>query len=175
MKSIAAVLGALLIPLAGAWAATLTGRVVGVHDGDSITVLDDSRTQYKIRLSGIDAPELKQAFGTRSKQSLADMVYDKQVTVEREKPDRYGRIVGVVYIVGQVCIRGVSCQESKTDTGLMQVASGMAWHYKQYAREQSPTDRERYATEEKQARDAKRGLWADANPVPPWEWRRNRP
>lgn len=72
-------------------AETITGRVVGVADGDTITVLDESKTQHKIRLSGIDAPEKKQVFGQRSKQNLSDLVYDKEVSFETTKKDRYGR------------------------------------------------------------------------------------
>jgi endonuclease YncB( thermonuclease family) len=98
----------------GAFAATLTGRVVGVHDSGTITVLDTSRQQHKIRLSGIDATELKQGFGSRSKQNLSGVVYNKQVKVEWEKRDRYGRIVGKVTFGGR-------------DAKLEQVRAGMAW------------------------------------------------
>ncbi|MDP1718635.1 MAG: thermonuclease family protein [Burkholderiales bacterium] len=146
--------------LAGSvYGATLEGHVVGVHDGDSITVLDTSRIQHKIRLAGIDAPELKQAFGTRSKQNLSKLVYNHQVTVEWNKLDRYGRTVGVVLVDGH-------------DVNLEQVRVGMAWWYRQYAKEQAPDDRRLYEQAENDARTAKRGLWADNEPVPPWEWRR---
>ncbi len=144
--------------LNGANAATITGRVVGVSDGDTITVLDTSRTQHKIRLAGIDAPESKQAFGTRSKQHLSGSVYNRQVTVEWDKHDRYGRTVGVVLVDGH-------------DANLEQVRAGMAWWYRHYAKDQRPEDRQLYDAAETEARAAKRGLWADANPVPPWEWR----
>ena len=140
-------------------AATLEGRVVGVHDGDTITVLDASRQQYKIRLAGIDAPELHQAFGSRSKQNLSGLVYNRQVLVEWEKHDRYGRTVGMVLVDGR-------------DANLEQVRAGMAWWYRQYAKEQRPDDRQRYEAAESEARQAKRGLWADQAPVPPWEFRR---
>jgi len=81
-------------------AATLDGRVVSIHDGDTITVLDASRKQHKIRLAGIDAPELKQAFGSRSKQNLSALVYNRQVTVKWNKHDRYKRIIGVILLDG---------------------------------------------------------------------------
>ena len=81
-------------------AATLSGRVVGVADGDTITILDSSNTQYKIRLAGIDAPEKKQPFGNVSKKSLSDMVYGKQISVDYNKQDRYGRTVGKVIVDG---------------------------------------------------------------------------
>jgi endonuclease YncB( thermonuclease family) len=142
-----------------AQADTLSGRVVAVHDGDTITVLDANLTQHKIRLAGIDAPELRQAFGSRSKQNLSNLVYNRQVTVIWQKYDRYGRTVGVVLVDGH-------------DVNLEQVLAGMAWWYRQYARDQSPAERRLYETAENDARTAKRGLWADVNPVPPWRWRR---
>jgi len=150
----------LVLALTAAEAATLSGRVVGVHDGDTITVLDANRTQYKIRLAGIDAPESKQAFGNRSKQNLSDLVFGKDVAVEWDKRDRYQRVVGVVLVDGH-------------DVNLEQVRAGMAWWYRQYAKEQIPDDRRLYELAENEARAAKRGLWADANPMPPWEWRRS--
>ena len=140
-------------------AATIEGRVVGVADGDTITVLDGSRTQHKIRLSGIDAPEKKQPFGQRSKESLSDLVYSKTVTVETDKTDRYGREVGKVLIDG-------------SDANLVQVQRGFAWHYKAYEREQSANDRKAYADAENEAKAAQRGLWKDTAPVPPWDFRK---
>ena len=82
-------------------AATLTGRVVNVSDGDTITVLDADKVQHKIRLTGIDAPERKQAFGNVSRESLADMVAEQQVTVEFDKQDRYDRVLGKVLVDGR--------------------------------------------------------------------------
>jgi len=145
--------------LTAAEAGTLTGRVVGVHNGDTITVLDANRQQYKIRLAGIDAPEANQAYGSRSKQNLSKWVYNRQVIVEWNKRDRYGRTVGVVLVDGH-------------DVNPKQVRAGMAWWYRQYAKEQTPDDRQLYELAENDARAAKRGLCADPQPVPPWEWRR---
>lgn len=139
-------------------AETITGQVVGVADGDTITVLDADKIQHKIRLAGIDAPEKKQAFGNRSKESLSDMVFDKTVNVETEKRDRYGRQIGKVLVNGQ-------------DVNLVQVERGMAWFYRQYQREQSPNDRRLYEAAEDAAKAGKRGLWRDSDPVPPWEFR----
>ncbi len=139
--------------------ASLDGRVVGVHDGDTITVLGTNKIQHKIRLAGIDAPESKQAFGSRSKQNLSKWVYKRQVIVEGDKRDRYRRTVGVVLVDGH-------------DVNLEQVRSGMAWWYRQYAKEQTPADRQLYETAENEARAAKRGLWAGPATVPPWGWRR---
>jgi len=141
-----------------AHAETVTGRVVGVADGDTITVLDAEKVQHKIRLAGIDAPEKQQAFGNRSKESLSDMVFDKTVNVETEKRDRYGRQIGKVLVNGQ-------------DVNLAQIERGMAWFYRQYQREQSPNDRRLYEAAEDAAKAGKRGLWRDTEPVPPWDFR----
>ena len=93
-------LAALLFVFSEAQALTIEGRVVGVADGDTITVLDNTNTQHKIRLAGIDAPEKKQPFGNVSKKSLSDLVYGKQVSVDYNKQDRYGRTVGKVMAEG---------------------------------------------------------------------------
>ena len=140
-------------------AATLQGRVVGVADGDTITVLDASNTKHKIRLQGIDAPEKVQAFGQRSKQSLSDLVYNKQVTVDFQKKDKYGRTLGKVLLNG-------------TDICLEQIKLGMAWHYKQYASDQPKEDRALYAQSELDAKSKLTGLWSDKSPIPPWQFRR---
>ena len=92
----------LLVALAcSANAETITGRVVGVADGDTITVLDSDNVQHKIRLAGIDAPEKKQAFGTRSKESMSDLAFGKALDVETSKRDRYGRQIGKVLVYGR--------------------------------------------------------------------------
>jgi len=135
------------------------GRVVRIADGDTITVLDGANAQHRIRLQGIDAPESHQAFGTQSKNSLSDMIFDREVTVEYDKIDQYGRIVGKILLDGK-------------DVNLEQIKAGMAWHYKEYQREQSPTDRDLYAHAEDEARNARRGLWADADPVEPSAFRK---
>jgi endonuclease YncB( thermonuclease family) len=139
-------------------AATITGKVVTVADGDTITVMDAGKVQHKIRLSGIDAPEKAQSFGKQSKQNLSDLLFDKDVTVYTRKTDRYGRDVGKVLVDG-------------LDANLEQVRRGLAWHYKAYLKDQSPDDRLSYAVAEKEALAARQGLWQDAVPVSPWEWR----
>ena len=154
-KSAAAML--VLCLVSQAQAETLLGKVIHVQDGDSITVLDNTRTQHKIRLSGIDAPERRQAFGNVSKESLAEQVAGQSVAVEWDKIDRYGRKVGKVLLAG-------------LDSNLVQIKRGLAWHYKKYEREQSPADRQSYAAAEAEARAAKLGLWRDAA-LPPWEFR----
>jgi len=142
-------------------AETITGQVVGVADGDTITVLDADKVQHKIRLAGIDAPEKKQAFGNRSKESLSDLVFDKTVNVETDKRDRYRREIGKVLVNGW-------------DVNLVQVERGMAWFYRQYQREQSPNDRRLYEAAEDAAKAGRRGLWRDTDPVPPWEFRHSK-
>lgn len=127
-------------------------------DGDTVTVLDGQKVQHKIRLAGIDAPEKAQPFGNRSKETLSDLAFDKSVTVEKDKRDRYRREVGKILVNGR-------------DVNLVQVERGMAWHYKAYEREQSLDDRKLYDAAEISARSAKRGLWRDSEPTPPWEYR----
>jgi endonuclease YncB( thermonuclease family) len=142
-------------------ASTLQGKVVRVADGDTITVLDVNNNQHKIRLRGIDAPEKAQAFGQKSKQSLSQLVYNKQVTVEYQKKDKYGRTLGKVILNG-------------TDVCLEQIKLGMAWHYKQYKSDQPKEDRETYAQAELEARMETVGIWTDKNPTPPWDFRRQK-
>ena len=142
-------------------AGTIQGKVVGVADGDTITVLDVNNIHHKIRLLGIDAPEKSQAFGQKSKQSLHQLAHGKYVTVEFQKKDKYGRTVGKVL-------------HNDTDFCLEQIKLGLAWHYKQYASEQIKTDREAYALAELAARDQNIGLWKDKTPFPPWEFRRQK-
>jgi endonuclease YncB( thermonuclease family) len=137
------------------------GRVVGVQDGDTITVLDSSNQNHRIRLQRIDAPEKAQAFGTRSGQHLSQAVFDRVVTIEWSKHDRYGRIVGKVTLDGR-------------DICLEQVRDGMAWHYKYYKYyqdEQTLGDQKLYAEAVDSARSAKLGLWIDPDPIPPWDFR----
>jgi len=142
-----------------AYAKTIEGLVVGVADGDTITVLDQQKNTHKIRLQGIDAPEKTQAFGEKSKQSLHDLVHSKQVRIEYDKEDKYGRIVGKVTV-------------DDVDVCLQQLVLGMAWHYKKYQNEQSASDRAVYSETELKAKSLKLGLWTDDSPMPPWEFRK---
>lgn len=148
----------------------LNGKVIGVSDGDTITVLDSDRQQHKIRLSGIDAPEKKQPFGQRSKEHLSQLVFGKLVVVEWSKKDRYQRIVGKVLVAAPAC---TSQECPKTlDAGLAQVTDGLAWWYRQYAKEQPEQDRHRYEFAEREAKTNRVGLWVEKEPMAPWEWRR---
>jgi endonuclease YncB( thermonuclease family) len=141
------------------YADTITGRVVGIMDGDTIKVLVASNTEYKIRLAGIDAPEKKQAFGQASKKSLSDLLFEKEVKVDWGKRDRYGRTVGKVIVNG-------------VDANLEQVKRGMAWFYKKYQNELSLQDRLDYLHDQEAAEKERIGLWADNNPIAPWDFRK---
>jgi endonuclease YncB( thermonuclease family) len=137
-------------------AAEITGRVVGIADGDTLTVLEDSLRQTKIRLAEIDTPESRQPYGSRAKQALSDLVFGKSVRVVTQDTDRYGRTVGRVYT-------------GALDVNAEMVRQGAAWVYRKYNRDKSLIGLEQ------DARDARRGLWAlpEAERTPPWEWRSN--
>ena len=142
-----------------AQASELSGRIVKIADGDTLTVLDAGNRQHKIRLAEIDAPEIGhgrnkpgQPYGQNSRQSLADMCFERTATVEVMDTDRYGRTVGRVTCDGK-------------DANLAQVRAGMAWAYRQYNR------RPEITRAEGEAHSAHRGLWADSSPIPPWDWR----
>ena len=155
-RHLAALLCLLTFCAAPALGETFTGRIVGVSDGDTLTVLQEGATRRteRIRLHGIDAPEKAQAYGSRSKQALSALAFGKAATVDVRDTDRYGRLVAVVTVAGRNLNRE-------------QVKAGMAWWYRKYA----PQDRDLQALEA-DARKARRGLWADKGPVPPWEFRR---
>lgn len=156
-----------LLPVHAAHA-DISGRVVAVTDGDTIKVLDANNTEYKVRLAGIDAPEKNQPYGAKSREHLAFIVAGKEVFVESDKNDRYGRVLGKVWVQPSDC---PACGKT-LDANHAQVVAGMAWWYRYFAREQSPEDRGRYESAEDEARQRKWGLWADQNPVNPYDWRR---
>jgi micrococcal nuclease len=132
----------------------VVARVVSVHDGDTLTVLVEKR-QVKVRLTDIDAPELKQPFGTRSRQSLADLCFGKIASLDVRGQDRYKRTIAQVTCDGR-------------DANAEQVRRGYAWAYTRYAPRDSPLHAMQH-----EARVASRGLWVDPAPVAPWNWRRN--
>lgn len=160
MKRLPGAAGGVMLLLAfSATAATIHGKVVGISDGDTISVIAENKTTTKIRLSGIDAPEKSQAFGEQSKKHLNDQIFGKTVDIEWNKLDKYGRTIGKILYQGQ-------------DANLEQIKAGYAWHYKAYETEQSLEDRLQYAQAEKDAQSRKLGLWADSmQPIPPWEYR----
>lgn len=152
-RAVLALLLTLPAPLTAA--ADYPARVVGVSDGDTLTVLRDGRTQVKVRLHGIDAPETGQDFGARAKQAASELAFGQVVTIRERDRDRYGRTVAEVILPD-----GASLNREM-------VWHGFAWWYRQYA----PKDGD-LARLEGEAKAARRGLWADPKPVPPWEWRR---
>jgi endonuclease YncB( thermonuclease family) len=139
-----------------ALAETILGRVVGVSDGDTITVLTRERKQIKVRLASIDAPEKSQPFGERAKKSLSDLCFGKDVRLEAEGEDRYGRIIATVY-VGDI------------NANAAQVWRGMAWVFDRYAPKDSPL-----FVIQGEASKARRGLWRESSSIAPWEWRRQK-
>jgi endonuclease YncB( thermonuclease family) len=131
----------------------LVGDVVSIADGDTQTLLDDSKTQHKIRLAGIDAPEKGQAFGTKARENLAAKVFRQKVRIEVIDVDRYRREVGRIFLGDRFI-------------NMEMVRDGFAWRYVQYDK---PGE---FTNAEDEARARRRGLWAEPNPTPPWEWRR---
>ena len=136
-------------------AGVLTGRVVGITDGDTITLRTTTDT-IKVWLTGIDAPEGGQPFGTKAKQALSKLVFGKSVTVDSSGEDRYGRTLGEIIVDGE-------------SVNVRLVRGGWAWWYEQYA----PDDNQ-LRDAQQEARQSGRGLWADPNPVPPSDWRRGK-
>jgi len=139
--------------------AALLCLVVGISDGDTLTARcgePGAYEQIKVRLAAIDAPESRQPFGQKSRQHLAQLCFQQQATITPKSRDRYGRTVADVECRGQ-------------DAGTEQVKAGMAWYYVKYGR-----GYEHLQTVERDARTARRGLWADEEPVPPWDWRKSK-
>ncbi len=143
------------------FAGELTGLVVGVSDGDTLTLLVNQHDRYKVRLAGIDSPEKRQPYYEVAKRALSDLAFKREATVRFSKRDRFDRILGKVLIGGQ-------------DINLLMIASGLAWHYKRYQGDQSTEDRNSYSLAETQARYAHLGLWQDPEPLAPWIFRKNK-
>ena len=139
-------------------AETVTGRIVAVADGDTITLLDETLQLHKIRLAGIDAPEKKQEFGQKAKSALSTLAYGEAATADCRKRDLYQREICVVRVKGK-------------DVGLGQIAAGLAWWYRHYSKEQSAQERSDYEQAESDARSHRFGVWVSQNPRPPCEWR----
>lgn len=143
--------------------AELSGRVLSVPDGDVIELQTDDKKTFRVRLNGIDAPEMDQPFGMKSKESSTGLVGEKTVRVVTQGEDRAGQIIGDVYLNG--------AKSATTDDDIhlntYLVANGLAWHFVRFA-----PDNKTLAASEKQAREKKAGLWSEADPVAPWDWRR---
>lgn len=149
-------------------AETIAGRVSGIDDGATLIVMDNARVAHKIRLAAIDAPESTQPFSKESKQHLSALVLGKEVKVEWSQRDRYGRIVGKLTSQTPPC---ATCPKT-LDAGLAQLEAGLAWWDRDYRREQSLADQGYYEYAEFDAKARRIGLWQDAAPIPPWEWRK---
>ena len=129
-------------------------KVVGVHDGDTVTLLDQDNHSIKVRLNGIDAPELKQPGGKKAKQFLSNICFNKQVRLEKSGTDRYNRTLGWLYTMDGKSIN------------LMMVDSGFAWNYKQYSKGHPELE-----LAEDAARASRINIWSMRKPIPPWEYR----
>lgn len=147
---------------------TIAGRVSDISDGATLTVTDTAGVRHKIRLAAIDVPETRQPYAKESKQHLSDLVSGKEVTVEWRKHDRYGRIVGKLTLRTPPC---ATCTKT-LDAGLAQLEAGLAWWDRETRREQSLSDQGYYEYAEFDAKNRRIGLWQDAAPMPPWEWRK---
>lgn len=145
----------MLMLLIGTVRAELQGPVVRVMDGDTIEILQDTHERTRIRLAGIDAPEKNQPFGQRSRQFLTRLVAQRHVRVSGDEHDRYGRVLGTVWLDGE-------------DINAVMVRNGQAWAYRYRGKATEP----QYAESEARARAMKSGLWADTTPVDPWLWRK---
>jgi endonuclease YncB( thermonuclease family) len=129
-------------------------RVIGIKDGDTIVLLSDKREEITVRLSEIDAPERKQAFGTVSRTYLSSLIFNKEVILNKVGTDRYGRTLGFIYTRNGI------------NVNLEMVKMGMAWQYDKYSKSAV------LRRAQSEAKAQKRGLWRDPFPVPPWEFRR---
>jgi micrococcal nuclease len=125
--------------------------IIGVTDGDTVKILIDNKT-LNVRLDGIDAPESGQPFGNRARQELSSLVFGQTVIVQKTGEDRFQRVLGVIF-------------KNKTSINAKLIEDGFAWHYKEYSKDRQ------LAELEHNARQAKRGLWSDPNPIAPWDYR----
>lgn len=147
-------------PTAAQKGEVIAGEVVAVSDGDTVTVLDAGKREYKVRLAYIDAPEKSQPFGAEAKRHLSDLVYRQAVQVEVTDVDRYGRAVGLI-------------RQGESEINYRQVVAGYAWHYEKYARgKQTAHYFNEYQLAEQSARERHSGLWHDRSPTAPWDFRR---
>jgi endonuclease YncB( thermonuclease family) len=138
----------------------LKGYVVGITDGDTLSILVE-RQQYKIRIAGIDAPERLQAWGDKAKTNISRLAFNQTAVADCPKVDRWDRKVCKVMV-------------NAIDIGLEQVKDGMAWWYRKYSKEQAPEDQSAYEHAELMAKMRRLGLWGDTNQIPPWDFRREK-
>jgi endonuclease YncB( thermonuclease family) len=136
----------------------IQGRVVWVTDGDTIKVLLADQKLMRVRLAFCDAPEKKQAFGSRAKHAMSELVFGKEIDLRPHAIDRYGRTVAQIGVDGK-------------DAGLEMVRQGLAWVYEQYIPEASSEVQETYRKAQEEAKADRQGLWSDPNSIPPWIFR----
>ena len=164
---------ALFCATGGARADVRQCLIVGVSDGDTLTArcgTFGAYEQIKVRLSGVDAPERRQPYGTRAKVALSALAFGRMATLDCPKTDRYGRSVCAVWVTPASAPGG----PQTVDAGLSMVTLGMAWWYRAYARDQKPKARRQYELAEREAQAERAGIWSDPGAVAPWEWRRAR-
>ncbi len=143
--------------------AELSGHVLSVPDSDVIELQTQEKKTFRIRLNGVDAPEMDQPFGMKSKELLTSLVSEKTVRVVTQGEDRTGQIIGDVYFKRDKS----AATDEDAHLNAHMVANGLAWHFVRFA-----PDNKTLAESEKQAREKKAGLWSEADPVAPWDWRR---
>ena len=164
MKRLTAIAIGLTIACSMQAHADFSGKVVSISDGDTITVLDGRNQQHRIRLNQIDAPESSQAFGQKSRQNIS-YIHNQNVDVVEDSRDRYGRVLGTVYLMQN---GEAPTLKFRNSVNYKQVNDGYAWVYRQYMKD--PT----LLIDENNARANKRGLWADPHPDAPWDYRKSK-
>ena len=150
----------------------IEARVLAVLDGDSLRVRDSNGLEHEVRIAGIDAPEKDQPYSGQARQYLATLALGQDARLDvQPRRDRHGRLIAKVWVRSPDAPCSAPECPKTLDVGHAQIVAGLAWHYKRYEKEQSAQDRGAYSSDEDEARLRKRGLWADANPVPPEQWR----
>lgn len=143
----------------------IEGRAIDVADGDTFVLLDDLGKRWRVRLAGIDAPESSQPWADRSRQQLRQWLRDERIVLQTIKTDPYGRLVA------RTLIADPNTDAGRVDVGLRLVESGLAWHFKRYKADQTPSEYASFAQAENHALRAQLGLWSEADPEPPWVFR----
>ena len=146
------------------------GWVITVLEGDTVRVLDGSNRMTRVRLKSIDAPERDQPFGEEARKYLASLLSGREIKVKAKQADDYGNILGQVWVTPPDCL---DCKKS-VDANLALLQAGLAWWSSKFAKQQSGAERKEYEAAQGKAREDRLGLWADPDPVPPWEWRRRK-
>ena len=141
--------------------ADIEGVISRVIDGDTVVIKSDQGINYKVRLIGIDAPEIKQGYGEEATKYLSNLILGKSLVIIGSNKDRYKRLLGKLVL-------------DNLDINLLLIEKGMAWHYKRYQSSQEKKDQFLYSNAEKYAKVNKLGLWSKSRPIPPWEWRKNK-